>query len=44
METESQFTQKYHQLPNHQYITVHDYVVTNVKVIMLIKQIFALNF
>lgn len=41
---ESQFTQKYQQPPNYQYFMLDYYLVTNVKVIILIRQIIALNF
>lgn len=40
---ESQFTQKYYQPPHHQYFMVDYYVVTNVKAIVLIRQILGLN-
>lgn len=40
---ESQFTQKYHPPPNHQYFMLDYYAITSVKVIILIQQIIALN-
>lgn len=39
MEMESQFTQKHHQPPHHQYFMADYYVVTIVRAIILIKQI-----
>lgn len=41
---ESQFIQKNQQPLNHQYFMLDYYVVTNVKVIILIKQMTAINF
>lgn len=40
---ERQFTQKYQPPPNYQYFMLDYYVITSVKVIILIQQIIALN-
>lgn len=41
---ESRIIQKYQQPPHRQYFMLDYYVVTGVKVILLIKQIIALSF